>query len=527
MKYTSIKLMAFIITALWVTGCEKKVNDWAVDPSHDRLFKPLVFEVWEPGATTVTLRYTQSVSANKYVFEFSKDSLAFGQIVKTVAILADTLTPFTESPTPAKVEYRTVFDGLDGASAYSVRMKSVDTVTGSESKYSALFFRTLSEQLFDTWDISTSRITITWRVTPNVTHISVFDPVTNAELQKIPLTDADKQQGSAEITGLTPGTHYRIIIYNNEVVRGTKELKTLGLKGGVAITVNPGDDLPAMITDAVGQGNTSITLLFQAGLTYNIGTLDIPAGVSNISFTGETPRPILNVQQVRFTDAQFGKMNFELVELVGGTGDYMINMSADNVEMEAYSFENCVIHNYRSLVRIQNKLVKLKQIIINNSMLQNIGDYGAINIGGSSVTLDSIKVTNSTVINQVTQLMDVRAQVQGIKVNNNTIYNQSKALTQLIRLDKNNLPGNFEGFNNIIAGTNNGTDLKSFSLAYDGSFAGSYRTNEMSIGQDFPNITVFNGTAADIFIDPEHGDFTLNPDSGFGGRGTAGDPRWY
>src|SRR5690606_27394921 len=107
------------------------------------------------------------------------------------------------------------------------------------------------------------------------------------------------------------------------------------------------------------------------------------------------------------------------------------------------------------------------------------------------------------------------------------IYNQTKALTQLVRLDKNNLPSTFEAFNNIISGSNNGTQLKSFSLIYDGSFAGSYRTNEMSIGQEFPNITVFQGSAEDLFVDPANGNFRIKSESGFGGRGTAGDPRWF
>jgi hypothetical protein len=124
--------------------------------------------------------------------------------------------------------------------------------------------------------------------------------------------------------------------------------------------------------------------------------------------------------------------------------------------------------------------------------------------------------------------MDVRTKVKGMFVGNCTFYNETRALTQLVRLDKNNLPSSFEAPNNIIAGSNSGAELKSFSLAYDaGTFAGSYRTNEMAIKQEFPNITVFQGSAVDLFVDPANGDFTVKPESGFGGRGTAGDPRWF
>ncbi|MGV8092255.1 MAG: hypothetical protein AB2L24_10370 [Mangrovibacterium sp.] len=43
----------------------------------------------------------------------------------------------------------------------------------------------------------------------------------------------------------------------------------------------------------------------------------------------------------------------------------------------------------------------------------------------------------------------------------------------------------------------------------------------------FADITLFNRTTYDLFVDPDNKDFTVKPDSGFGGRGTAGDPRWF
>lgn len=534
MKSLFIKFMALLLIASLGTSCQKKVNDWDVDPSHDRLFKSLTFAVATTEATSVVLRYTKSTAANKYIFEFSKDSLEFGKIVRTVEILADTLTPFAKSPTPTRVEYRTTFDDLDGTSGYSVRMKSVDTVTGSESKYSQLYFETPAEQLFQRWEVSTDHIQMYWVPTDRITHIMVSDPVTGAVLKKVTLTNGDKQKGSVDITGLSPGTNYQIVIYNGEVVRGTKVLKTSGLAGAVIVPVNPGDDIAALVADAVAHGKPSVTLLFKGGGTYDIGSLTLPAGLSSISFTGDhevsgtTALPAtLNISEVRLTDLSFGKMIFEKVKLIGGTGDFLINLADDNTQIESYSFDNCIIKDYRSVVRIQKKLIRLKQIKIENSILENTGGYGVVNVGGASVTLDSIKIMNNTMVDISTQLMDVRSTVGGIIVDNNTIYNQASALTQLIRLDKNNLPSFFEAANNIITGTNSGAPLKSFSLSYEGSFAGSYRTSEMEISQDFPEITVFSGSSTDLFVDPEGGDFTIKPASGFGGIGTAGDPRWW
>jgi hypothetical protein len=534
MKKIFLKLMLLALVGVTITSCEKDINNWDVDPSHQRLFKSLTFDVVQAKATTVELKYTRSVSANKYIFEFSKDSLQFSEIVKSVEILADTLTAFANSTTPTKVEYRTIFDELDGASGYSVRMKSIDTIAGTESKYSQLYFETAAEQLFTGWDVFTDHINIKWTPTNKVTHISVFDAVTLVEVQKNILTPAEIADGKAELTNLSPGTNYIVSIFNNDIVRGTKVLKTSGLQGGIIIHVNPGDDIPALLSDAISQGKPNVTLIFKGGETYDLSTaaLMLPAGLSNISFTGERATdgslPTLKLKEVRLSDVIFGKVLFEKVNLTGGTGDYLINLATDGVEIEEYVFTGCLISNYRGTVRVQNKNVKLQKITFNDTRIQNTGDYGIINIGGATPTVDSISFKNSTMREIASQLMDVRTKVKGMFVGNCTFYNETRALTQLVRLDKNNLPSSFEAPNNIIAGSNSGAELKSFSLAYDaGTFAGSYRTNEMAIKQEFPNITVFQGSAVDLFVDPANGDFTVKPESGFGGRGTAGDPRWF
>lgn len=531
MKRIFLKLMLLALVGIAITSCEKDINNWDVDPSHQRLFKSLTFDLVEAGATTVQLKYTKSVSADKYIFEFSKDNLEFNEIVKTVEILADTLTSYAKSTTPTKVEYRTIFDDLDGKTGYSVRMKSINTATGVESKYSELYFETAAEQLFTNWDVFTDHIVMTWTPTDKVTHISVFDAVTLEEVQKNVLTPDQIASGNIELTNLSPGTNYIVTIFNNDVERGTKILKTFGLQGGIIVNVNPGDDIPALVSNAISQGKPNVTLMFKSGETYDISTLTLPAGLSNISFTGESATggslPVLNIKELKLSDAIFGKVLFEKVNVVGGTGDYLINLGTDGLEIEEYAFAGCIIENYRGTVRVQNKDVKIKKITFNDDFIKNSGGYGVVNVGGATPEVDSISFKNSTITELTTQLMDVRSKVKDMFIGNCTFYNQTRALTQLVRLDKNNLPASFEAPNNIISGSNSGAQLKSFSLTYDGSFAGSYRTNEMTISQDFPDITVFQGSATDLFIDPANGDFTVRPESGFGGRGTAGDPRWF
>ncbi|WP_460880806.1 DUF5123 domain-containing protein [Pontibacter rugosus] len=54
----------------------------------------------------------------------------------------------------------------------------------------------------------------------------------------------------------------------------------------------------------------------------------------------------------------------------------------------------------------------------------------------------------------------------------------------------------------------------------------SYATSDYNAtGNQIPNLTVYSGTAADLFQDPNNGNFTIK-DANFAGKGSAGDPRW-
>ncbi|PRD53737.1 DUF5123 domain-containing protein [Sphingobacterium gobiense] len=540
MNKICFNMIILIVTGILFSGCQKDVNDWDVDPSHARLFRSLNFETTRIGATDVEIGYTQTVSADKYIFEFSKDSLEFNEIVRTVEILADTLTPFAPSTIPARVAYRTIFEGLDGTSPYSVRMKGVDTETGHESEYVELFFYTAAEQLFSSVDIAVNSLTMYWPADEEVTRLVVIDTLSNEPGKSITLTESHKSNGSIKVSGLKPGTLYLVAIFKEDVQRGLMFIRTSGLEGGEIIPVSPGDNIPGLVETAVSAGKTDIILMFAGGQTYNLGGISLPAGVMNVSVTGELDsngeKPQLDISSFKLGDPTFGRVIFENVDLKAISGaSFLITQDANDSETESYSFINCKVEGFgNGVVRVNNKAT-VGKIDFNNCFVHKNGGWGVVNVGGSTAVVDSISFRNSTLTDLATQLMDVRVAVGKIIVQNCTFYNQNAAMTQLLRFDTNRLPLELVAANNIIAGTNSGAKLNATSynhgdFALPVSFAGSYRTNEFEIERDsrgFADITLFNGSAADLFVDPDAGDFRIKPGNGFGGRGTAGDPRWF
>ena len=186
----------YVLLALIVgmSSCEDDANDWTVNKNYDALFRPLTFDKSATDATSVTLRYSQIVNAKVYIFEFYTDSLEFNaeNYVRSDTILKDTLTVFSESNTPMRVEYRTLFQEFNGSTQYSVRMKGEDA-QGKASTYVSVAFKTPDEQLFTGVEVTANSATLTWEETNRVTHLTLAQMVDTkyGEEKQIDLTSED------------------------------------------------------------------------------------------------------------------------------------------------------------------------------------------------------------------------------------------------------------------------------------------------------------------------------------------------
>ncbi|MCI9845470.1 DUF5123 domain-containing protein [Flavobacterium pectinovorum] len=529
------KLLIFKVLLLIVTlfSCEKDYNDWDVDSSHDRLFKSIIFETSAIASTSVEIKFTKSISATKYVFEFSKDNLEFKEIVKTVELSASNLLPFANSSDQAKIEYRQLFDELEGTTGYSVRMKSIDETTGKESKYNQVYFLTPAEQLFKGFTATSASVNLNWNilpVVPKVTNISLYNEA-SVLVKDIVLTDLQKNSGKITFDNLTNGTNYIAKIFNGTNVRGILNVKTTGLANSTIYNVlltDTAGSIGTALQGLVAGGATDITVEFAAGTAYTIGgDITIPTGVNNIAFVGSANEngilSSLSNARIRVQT----KVNDIVVQNLRTTssGSFFIDLGTKTVH--DVQIEGCNVSQINSIVRVSGASV-VNNINVNNCFISQTGDYGVLNVGAGG-TVNSINVSNCTLTEISTRFADVRVKTS-INFRNITCVNITKGMGHLWNFDNNN-PVQVSVQNCIIAGPNGGMALNSTSGTYSNisiSYTSNYKTKDIINGTRLlTGITDVPLPITDFFVDPANGDFHIKPGIGFAGTGVSGDPRWF
>lgn len=539
----NIKLIYLLLTGLILsfTACDRDINDWEQNGEYSGLFRPLSFAQSQLKATSIEIKYNTIVNATKYVFEFSEDTLEFQNSVRTIEILADTLTVYSKNDNVLKSEYRTMFEDLNGSTFYSVRMKGVNERNGLESEYMSFTFTTPGEQLFTSSEVGINDIALFWTPVPNVTHLSIS--VYNREtlvydfLKDVQLNSTEIANGSAILSDLTGGTGYRITINNDDIIRGTLTLKTLGMSGGETLVVNPGDDIAALLAGSISRGIGDVTLLFSENTTYDLGSVKIPFGIDNLIFTSTGSRknadlPKLTLPSVGFDGGPIISIGFENVYIDGGgTATYLFNIGDLN-GFTSVNFEGCEIKHFsRSIVRISDgQQREIESVKFNNCLIQDIGTngYGVINLGTNFRKFDIISFTNCTLFELGTQLYGGNTVIGEVIMNNCTFFNSTAKMDQVFRFDT--APAAVTISNCIFSGPNNGGAINSGRADYSSYLEFSdncYITSDLQVYKyNFAGITSYTKSSDELFVSPATGDFHFK-DQTFAGKDTAGDPFWY
>jgi hypothetical protein len=531
--YTLLCLLPLLFTA-----CEEEINNWPVDPSHDRPFRPAKFEIYYGAPTTVGLSYKGVIGATKYVFEFSKgDSLLFNNIVRADEIPADTLTPYDKQASIAATTYRTLFSDLAGTTRYSVRVKGVNETDGTESGYIGLCFDTPAEQIFQPAKAGVSSITLNWQSDKQVTHLRYGERTATDTLwaDNATISAAEAQAGRKVLNNLKGGTRDVIQIYNNEDIRGTISALTWGTATGTNYFVQPGDDIPTVLQEQVAAGVTDLALIFSGGQSYEIGNITLPAELQTICFAGnvgaDQPQPELLFHRLNLSTA--GQIiNMQDIDLNANmnSSNFFFDLGSANC-FSAFQVYSSTIRNIgRTLVRLNHDDIRVSNILLTDCIIDNVGSsgYGLFNFGKSGMQVENLQILNCTLLEIGDQMMDIRCQIGNFRMDKCTFCNYTTGLPKVFRIEK--IPTEEAVTNCIFTGTNNGAKLNSGNGDYSAwlDFSSCYITSDLVENTRlFTNIIHLDLTSEDLFVDPHNGIFYLKPGTNFRGAGIAGDPRWW
>lgn len=430
-------------------------------------------------------------------------------------------------------------DDLNVRTPYYARIKANKNGDVEESKWSVSNVFTITGvqylKAIKYEDITSTTVNLNWTVPNDVTKLKLNG------VEYI-ISDTEKASGKKSITGLTPSTSYKVVIYNGNADKGTVTFSTkAGVPSGNIINVAPSDDLGALMAAAA---NGDIFVLQQGG-KYSISTVTLKDGSITL-FGAEGPnKPVLNVTGQINLPTSGGIIRFQNIHFSGyANGDvtqttkrnYIINQSLAT-SVEELVFENCEIrHLTNSPIRLQSTTVKsIQKLTIEQCVVEDIGvnaggngTYAFINNNVANNEIKNISISNSTFSDiGYGLILHNSTPASSVTIDNCTFYNVIGNARNFIDFNAQSY-GTLKITNSIFA--------KSLSaLATAGGIRGTgtliitqtFKTSDFvtSATSPFTGISSYAGTSTDLFTDPALKNFSIK-DAAFEGKNTAGDPRW-
>ena len=519
-------LFISLAVATFFIAC-KKNEDLGEAP---RLFRPVVKEALASEGNWIKVSWQPVKGATSYTAEISVDSF------KTVA---------SRKQTDTNVH---VFENLYWEKLYQVRVKANAADTTHNSKFADLGaiktarFPTILN-IPSTSEVNDASVKVSWATSgAAVTEVKILLAADSSVVKTVTLNSTDVTNSYKLVSGLNASTSYIIFLYSGTTVRGWANFITKATLTGNIIDLREITGNVNILRDTIPDITSGSIILLKRGESYSISgsitidkTLTFMAGDDLIN----PAKPILNVA------GNFGVASGALIDSVrfidlllqgGDNTRYVFNISTA-CTFGKVLFDNCVLKTFRGVFRTQNVPI-INNFEINNCVIDSIRDYGVVFIdaNGSTSKVNSVKITNTTIYNAekiiVSENNSESVLMENCTINNCPLGGGSNYYIDYPTSASNNVSIAVTVNNCIFGyGKTNGTGLVNVrdirvNAATTINPSNNYRTSDhISAGNDFPSITTYTKTAAQLWQNPTAGDFKII-DNTFPGRSNSGDPRW-
>ena len=540
-KLATAMLPALLCGTLFI-GCEADDKYTKVDD----LFQPrFVLEKPEVKSNSITLVWYKVNDASSYTVELHQDTY-----YKSLFMSVDTTEPFV------------FLDDIPYGTTFYIRVRSnaANAVNNSQWTYTNASTEARPEYAKLLEDVSKTEITensaiIRWKVDVQnpVDSISVM-PMMDKTLANVSryLTEEEKAQGRAEVTGLDKNTLYAVNIYDTSKPRkydkpyNQATFRTAG-PAAESITVGWDDDLTKLLTD--NNDNAEIPegteYFLPAGSSYRLSPFAIKKGFRLVGST-EGIKPIVTMESswnvvagsyisgIEFVNVEFRQ------EILNS---YFFN-SGNAYTLENISFVNCDFYGFgRGFWRHQGA---------NNKHLMNFemegckfeqcgwqtGAYGTFHLGSTDKEGNSYDHLERVIFRNCTFSRDNNS-TDGwgwgnifyapnldkpihLEYKNVTFYSFCRN-QRMINIQS--AVGSELVLEGVVLASPCG-EIYSIGANTTTSFSNNYTTKDYALGGSKINATDLDMTAAELFVDPEKGDLTIKDSNSPIVTNRSGDTRW-
>lgn len=539
-RLTTVLLFALLGGSLFTSCQDDNYN------KIDDLFQPrFVLEKPEVKSNSITLVWYKVNDASSYTVELHQDTY-----YKSLFMSVTTAEPFVFLD---DIPYGTTFYIRVRSNAVNEANNSQWTYTDASTEARPEYAKLLED--VSKTEIAENSAVIRWKIDSQnpVDSISVM-PMMDKTLANVSryLTEDEKEQGRAEVTGLDKNTLYAVNIYDTSKPRkydkpyNQATFRTAG-PAAESITVGWDDDLTKLLTD--NNDNAEIPegteYFLPAGSSYRLTPFAIKKGFRLVGST-EGIKPIVTMESSWnvVSGSYISGMEFVNVEFRQEIlNSYFFN-TGNAYMMENISFVNCDFYGFgRGFWRHQ---------AANNKHLMNFemegckfeqcgwqtGAYGTFHLGSTDKEGNSYDNVERVVYRNCTFSRDNNS-TDGwgwgnifyapnldkpihLEYKNVTFYSFCRN-QRMINIQS--AVGSELVLEGIVLASPCG-EIYSIGANTTTSFSNNYTTKDYALGGSKINATDLDMTAAELFVDPEKGDLTIKDSSSPIVTNRSGDTRW-
>ncbi|HLR50705.1 MAG TPA: DUF5123 domain-containing protein [Candidatus Sphingobacterium stercoripullorum] len=473
---------------------------------------------WEGDGVDVSLKYEVQISSDSTFSAVSND--AYNALIDSAFLYLgeEQIVPLQE---------------------YFARVRAVASTGKGESRWvTSEKFHILDElpeiNLFRTIKIhqlTDQGIYLNWESNDELTRL-IVSTEDESEIQEFDLSPAEGKEGNLLVEGLDPSQAYVARLFKESRPMGVLEFTTKeSIEGKGFIDLRESSD-PMILQNTLNTVAEGSTIVLNRGMTYTITeTFKLDRGVTVMSYPGFGPQAHIEMSSSFDVSApgSVELIRFEDLNITGEQGStYVFNLSSSS-DIKKIEFEGCLIEEHRGVMRMKDAGLKVvDQYVINNSIVQNIGNYNVLTVDHNDAKVNDVRLSKSSFINLMWILRfggAVTSDLRAIDIEDVTFYNAPSDNRYVV--------------DNMRGTATNGLTIRNTIFGYSDGARAINRNNISQITvvnsfatQDFgttlvEGVTPYSANSNSVFAKPNNdiyaeSDLTIIDKELF----TVGDPRW-